>query len=165
MQYVQTYELAYFWYQIRSTDWLGGPILLHFALIFSGHNNIFKHKYQYILLYAPGILFLIFHLLTDWLFVAIEKPMTGGWTAIKNEKSLVSLVANTWIILLLISAILLISYTFYKTEDDLKKKQARLIMAAFFLFAFTGIICEIVEPVIYHIRLTELTIFKRFLKL
>ena len=103
-------------------------LVLHFALVYTGSSWL-KHKFTYVILYLPAVLFAIIDYATN---LINGDPVLQYWGYEDTAPETLPYILSTiWVSLLPVLA-LLICITFYlKTTDEIKKKQSKFITIGF----------------------------------
>ena len=118
-------------------------LVLHFALVYTGSSWL-KHKFTYVILYLPAVLFAIIDYATN---LINGDPVLQYWGYEDTAPETLPYILSTiWVSLLPVLA-LLICITFYlKTTDEIKKKQSKFITIGFSIPIFTYLITNVVFP-------------------
>ncbi len=149
----ETFQTAFFWLKI-STLWpLVPSLLLHVSLIFT-KSSYLKNKLTYLLIYLPGIAISALGLGTDLLISSASKEY-WGWTYIIPADPTLYNVMSLWTVVAVVLAGI-ICFRYYLKSVDLKKKQAKYILAGLYIPFFISLGTDFILPVVF-LRVPELT--------
>ena len=149
----ETFQTAFFWLKI-STLWPVVPsLLLHVSLIFT-KSPYLKNKLAYLLIYLPGIAISAVGLGTDLLISGATKEY-WGWTYLIPADPTLYNIMSLWTIVAVILAGG-ICFDYYLKSCDLKKKQAKYILAGLYIPFFISLCTDFILPVVF-LRVPELT--------
>lgn len=149
----ETFQIAFFWIKI-STLWPIVPsLLLHISLIFT-KSKYLKNKLSYALIYLPSIIIITLSLTTDLLLNSILKEYWGWTYAFPADMTLYNIM-SLWTIFTVVLAGL-ICFKYYLKSRDLKKKQAKYILAGLYIPLFISLCSDAVLPSL-SLRVPEMT--------
>ena len=149
----EIFQIAFFWIKI-STLWPIVPsLLLHISLIFT-KSQYLKNKLIYILIYLPSIIIITLSLTTDLLLNSILKEYWGWTYAFPADMTLYNIM-SLWTIFTVVLAGL-ICFRYYLKSRDLKKKQAKYILAGLYIPLFISLCSDAVLPSL-SLRVPEMT--------
>ena len=149
----ETLQTALFWLKI-STLWPIVPsLLLHVSLIFT-RSPYLKNKLTYLLIYLPGIAISAVGLSTDLLISGASKEY-WGWTYLISADPTLYNIMSLWTVVAVVLAGG-ICFKYYLKSRDLKKKQAKYIIAGLYIPFFISLGTDFILPIVF-LRVPELT--------
>ena len=152
-RHAETFQTAFFWLKI-STLWPIVPsLLLHVSLIFT-KSSYLKNKLTYLLIYLPGIAISAVGLTTDLLISGASKEY-WGWTYIVPADATLYNIMSLWTVVAVVLAGG-ICFAYYLKSYDLKKKQAKYILAGLYVPFFISLATDFILPIVF-LRVPELT--------
>jgi PAS domain S-box-containing protein len=152
-RHAETFQTAFFWLKI-STLWPIVPsLLLHVSLIFT-KSSYLKNKLTYLLIYLPGIAISAVGLTTDLLISGASKEY-WGWTYIVPADATLYNIMSLWTVVAVVLAGG-ICFAYYLKSYDLKKKQAKYILAGLYIPFFISLATDFMLPIVF-LRVPELT--------
>jgi PAS domain S-box-containing protein len=118
------FEAAYLWNKIGFLRPFFGAFLFQFALVFTG-ASLSTSRLRYVLLYMPAALFSIVDLITG----EISGSAVAGWWGYQfaGSGSLFYYASTIWSLTLSFASALLCLIFFFRTKDEIKKQQAKII--------------------------------------
>ncbi len=128
-----TFNMSYFWFKLHVA---AGPFstatFLHFTLVFTGKNELYKRRITYFLIYFPTIISTIIFSATN---LSIQWPIKlfGWFNGYRvNDDPTIYLIIVTEILTFATIAIALNAEVYFKSKDARKKQQAKYIILGFF---------------------------------
>lgn len=149
----ETVETAIFWLKISSLWTLVPAVLLNIFLVYTGRDNLIRRKLTYLLIYTPSLVLAVMGL---FIFPVVAVYEYWGWTYSFNSVPQFFIPLSIWSFIGgFLSAFLILNH-YFKSEDELNKKQTKYIflgLFAPFVFSFT---CDLIFP-LFSIRIPEIT--------
>lgn len=139
------YETALFWRRFDSFGWgTAYSILMHFTIVLTGRERVFRNKLMYVLIYFPALFFVVIFGISDsarYRYNLVKTTM--GWINV-SEHRWEDLLYNAYFISFTIIVIWLIYDWSAKSADIKRKKQTYAILGAFIITTIVGIMTEMV---------------------
>ena len=149
----ETFQIAFFWIKV-STLWPIVPsLLLHISLIFT-KSRYLKNKLIYLLIYLPSIIIIYLSLTTNLLLSDILKEYWGWTYAFPADMTLYNIMSLWTVFTVVLAGI--ICFRYYLKSRDLKKKQAKYILAGLYIPLFISLCSDAILPSI-SLRVPEMT--------
>ncbi len=149
----ETFQTAFFWLKISNLWPIVPSLLLHVSLIFT-KSPYLKNKLTYLLIYLPGIAISAVGLSTDLLISGASKEY-WGWTYIIHTGATLYNIMSIWTVVAVLLAGLM-CFRYYLKSYDLKKKQAKYILAGLYIPFFISLGTDFILPIVF-LRVPELT--------
>lgn len=139
-----TVETAFFWIKALFFYPFFSALMLHFTLVFT-ESYLLKSKLTYVFLYLPTSIFALVDLTTNQIS-ALPVRQSWGYEYAAPTNSWIVIVDYLWVsTLALLSLLLCITY-YLKTNDNIKKKQAKFVSIGIAFPVLTSIITDSILP-------------------
>jgi PAS domain S-box-containing protein len=122
-------------------------VYMHFAIIFTRREKIFRYKATYPLLYVPALIFALLELTTTTLTGGTRREY-WGWTYSMPEDSLVHNINVLWFSILTILPLILVFLYMRRAREPLEKRRAKIVFIGTFIPWLVGLATEEVAPII-----------------
>lgn len=152
---------ALFWGKIASFGWsFFYAFILHFALIITQKQRVFRHPLAYAALYLLPLInqyFFFFSPKASGRYEYLYAPF--GWTDIYSRSHLVPdsalIYFSLYFSLSALSGMALLIHFIFTTEDSRKKKQVTLINTAFLILSVVSLLSDRILFFFFHILLPQ----------
>ncbi len=149
-------EMASFWTKGLSLIFISYPLLLHFALVFTGREKVFHKWWIWAVLYVPALLLVATGLFTDLVFTGVDKTMWGFALAFWPSSLMMKTIFFPWGLgLSLVTIVLIVSY-YFRPHDPKVKKQIKYVAFGIISPFFWAFIHTLISE-LTHIRLPDST--------
>lgn len=146
-------ETAIFYLKISSLWTLVPAILLNIFLVYTKRERLLKHKLTYILIYTPAVVLAV---LGFYYFPVVPVHEYWGWTYSTSPFSLFFLPLSIWSFIGgFVSALFILIY-YFKSKDELERKQTIYIFLGLFAPFIFSLTCDLIFP-LFYIRIPEIT--------
>jgi len=144
-----SFAFADLWIKIglSGAGWIGS-MFLHFVLVFSGKGDFFKKKINLVLFYIPSVTITYYYSFT---YLALAAPVfikPYGWTLAFAKDLTLYVILDSYILGLAVVGEILCFITYLKTDDELKKQQAKFISIGWFIFLLPTIPTSLILPIL-----------------
>jgi PAS domain S-box-containing protein len=146
-------ETAILWIKVSSLWTLVPALLLNIFLVFTGKSELLKHRYTYILIYAPALVLAIIGII---IFPENTIYAYWGWTYNFNPFLLFFILMSVWSFIGGFVTSFFILKHYYNTSDELKKKQTKYIFLGLFAPFVFSLTFDYLIP-LFGLRLPEIT--------
>jgi PAS domain S-box-containing protein len=117
-------QAALFWSKAVLFGFFTLPIMVHFAMIYTGRSKMFHIWWIWVVLYGPVVAFSVLTLLTDLIISGVEKT-DWGFEAIGGPVALFFVHPHAAFLHLL--AIILVTVYVFRLDDPKEKRQAQYV--------------------------------------
>jgi PAS domain S-box-containing protein len=142
------------WMRISFFWPLPAAILLHFVLVFTGHQGFLSRIWPYFLLYGPAAVISALYFSSD-IFTGHPVERTWGWT-FEFPDSLLSDAAYAYFAIMASASVILCLRFFLNQTDPLLRKHAAFTLAGISIYAGTVAFNYGLFPIL-HISIPELS--------
>lgn len=149
----ESLQTAIIWIKLSSLWTLVPALLLNIFLVFTGKTELLKHRYTYILIYAPALVLAVLGFI-----IFPEKAIYSywGWTYSFDPVSLFFILMSVWSFIGGFVTSFFILRHYYRTSDTLKKKQTKYIFLGLFAPFVFSLTLDFMVPLV-GVRLPEIT--------
>lgn len=149
-----SFDEAMLWLQLSFFWPMPTAILLHFVLVFTGHQNILDRKWPYMLIYGPAVA-ISANFFSCEIFSGYPVRRNWGWSFEFPDTFLSDLGYIYLAVMALASVVLCLRFLLRQT-DSLLRKQAAFALAGTTIYAGTVALNYGLLPLL-HIRIPELS--------
>ena len=118
---------------------------IHFVLVFTEKFDFLKRKLAYLPLYAPALIFWYLTVSTNQ-FNRTPVQESWGWTFLAPERTPLVLLANVWISLMALLALILTLHFAFNASTSRKRRQAILVFVGLFMNTVWNIVTQGILP-------------------
>ncbi|MHB9111445.1 MAG: diguanylate cyclase [Thermoleophilia bacterium] len=149
-----SYDAAVLWLQISFFWPMPTAILLHFILVFTGHQSLLDRKWPYLLIYGPAAA-MATHFFSSEIFAGYPVKRNWGWS-FEFPDSVLSDLGYIYFAVMALASVFLCLRFFLRQTDALFRKQAAFALAGTAIYAGTVALNYGLLPFL-HIRIPELS--------
>ncbi|MHB8792382.1 MAG: diguanylate cyclase [Thermoleophilia bacterium] len=149
-----TYDEAMLWLQISFFWPMPSAILLHFVLVFTGHQSFLDRKWPYLLIYGPAAA-ISAHFFSNALFSGFPVRHTWGWS-FEFPATFLSDLGYIYFAAMALTSVILCLRLFLRQTESLYRKQAAFALTGTTIYAGTVALNYGLLPFL-HIRIPELS--------
>lgn len=149
-----SYDEAMLWLRISFFWPMPSAILLHFILIFTGHQGFLDRKWPYLLIYGPSAI-ISANFFSSEIFTGFPVQRNWGWTFEFPDRFLTDMSYVFFVVMAMIAVLLCLQF-FLRQTDGLLRKQAAFALTGTAIYAGTIALNNGLLPFL-HISVPELS--------